>query len=223
MAQSKTVIILAGGIGQRMGQRVPKQFLLLDGMPILYYSLKIFKEFDANIRIILVLPEAYINDWKNLCVKHQINIEHKLVKGGTNRFFSVKNGVENTPNKGLIAIHDGVRPLVDLKTIRNVFETADSFGSAVPVIEINESVRELTEKGNRIINRKTLRLIQTPQVFHSTQLKKAYQQSYQEKFTDDANVVEASGEKIYLSEGNYENIKITRSIDLKFAEAILNQ
>lgn len=223
MAQSKTVIILAGGIGQRMEQQVPKQFLLINGMPILYYSLKIFKDFDANIQIILILPEVYINDWKNLCEKHQITIEHKLVNGGATRFFSVKNGLENTKSKGLIAIHDGVRPLVDLKTIRNVFETADSFGSAVPVIEVNESVRELTEKGNRIIDRKILRLIQTPQVFHSAQLKKAYQQSYLEKFTDDASVVEASGEKIYLSEGNWENIKITRSIDLKFAEAILSQ
>lgn len=223
MAQSKTVIILAGGTGQRMEQTVPKQFLLINGMPVLYYSLKIFKEFDANIRIILVLPEAYINDWKNLCEKHHITIEHKLVNGGETRFFSVKNGLENTKGERLIAIHDGVRPLVNLKTIQNVFETAQSFGSAVPVIEINESVRELTERGNRIIDRKTLRLIQTPQVFLSTHLKKAYEQSYLEKFTDDASVIEASGEKIYLSEGNLENIKITRSIDLKFAEAILSQ
>jgi 2-C-methyl-D-erythritol 4-phosphate cytidylyltransferase len=222
MKEKKTVIIVAGGTGKRMGEKTPKQFLILRGKPILLYSLEIFKQFDPEIRIILVLPEIYIDNWKELCKEYKCDIKHEIVIGGDARFFSVKNALQQIEAKGLVAIHDGVRPLVALQTIKNTFETAQSFGTGVPFVEINESVRELTENGNKIIDRKKLRLIQTPQVFHSKEIKKAYELSYQSSFTDDASVYEMNGEPIYLAEGNWENIKITRPVDLIFAESILN-
>ncbi len=195
--------------------------MLLNNRPLLFYTLSIFYKFDSKIRIILVLPKNFINEWKNLCSTYNYPIKHKIVEGGNTRYFSVKNGLENIDDDGLVAIHDGVRPLVSLSTIQNAFDTAKSFGSAVPVVEVNESVRELTEAGNQVVDRKKLRLIQTPQVFQAAEIKKAYQKSYQHHFTDDASVYEMSGETIYLSEGNWENIKITRQADLVFAESIL--
>jgi 2-C-methyl-D-erythritol 4-phosphate cytidylyltransferase len=221
MREAKTVIIVAGGSGQRMGEEIPKQFLILNKKPVLAHSLEIFKKFDPEIRIILVLPENHIDYWKDLCTQYQCNIKHEIVAGGEARFISVKNGLEIVKDEGLVAIHDGVRPLVNLKTIQNAFETAQSFGAAIPVIAINDSVRELTEKGNQMVDRKKLRLIQTPQVFHASDIKKAYQQIFQNDFTDDASVYETSGEPIYLTEGNWENIKITRPLDLIIAESIL--
>ena len=222
MKEARTVIIVAGGTGQRMNDKTPKQFLILKGKPILFYSLEIFKKFDSEIRIILVLPESQINRWRNLCSEYDFRIKHEIVIGGDARFFSVKNGLQQTDDKGLVAIHDGVRPLVNLKTIHDAFETAKVFGTAIPVIEVNESVRELTEKGNQLVDRKKLRLVQTPQVFHAAEIKKAYEQSYQSNFTDDASVYEMYGEPIYLTEGNWENIKITRPVDLNIAESFLN-
>ncbi len=222
MKEKRTVIIVAGGTGKRMGDKTPKQFLILKGKPILIYSLEIFKQFDSEIQIILVLPESQIDCWKGLCEEYGCEIKHELVAGGDARFFSVKNALQQIESNGLVAIHDGVRPLVSLQTIKNAFETAQSFGTGIPVVEINESVRELTDKGNQIVDRKKLRLIQTPQVFHAKEIKKAYDQSYQSSFTDDASVYELNGEPIYLTEGNWENIKITRPVDLIFAESILN-
>ena len=221
MREAKTVIIVAGGSGQRMGEQTPKQFLILKNKPVLMHSLEVFKKFDPEIRIILVLPQDHIAYWKELCDQYEFKIKHEMVAGGDTRFASVKNGLEIIEDEGLVAIHDGVRPLVKNKTIQNAFETAHSFGAAVPVIGINESVRELTEKGNLVVDRKKLRLIQTPQVFHVTEIKKAYQQQYQNDFTDDASVYETNGEAIYLTEGNWENIKITRPLDLIIAESIL--
>lgn len=223
MKETRSVIIVAGGIGQRMGDKTPKQFLILKGKPLLIHSFEIFKQFDPDIRIILVLPDSQMNYWNNLCVEYNCDIKHELVVGGDERFFSVKNGLQLIENNELVAIHDGARPLVGLQTIKNAFETAQSFGTGIPVVEINESVRELTDKGNQIVDRKKLRLIQTPQVFQAVQIKKAYEQSYQSNFTDDASVYENTGEPIYLSEGNWENIKITRPVDLIFAESILNK
>ncbi len=221
MREAKTVIIVAGGSGQRMGEQTPKQFLILNNKPVLMHSLEIFKKFDSQIRIILVLPSDHINYWKDLCNQYDFKIKHNIVAGGETRFASVKNGLEIIDDEGLVAIHDGVRPLVKIKTIQNAFDTAHSFGTAVPVITINESVRELTEKGNQVVDRKKLRLIQTPQVFHVVDIKKAYQQLFQTDFTDDASVYETSGEPIYLTEGHWENIKITRPLDLIIAESIL--
>lgn len=223
MKETRTVVIVAGGSGQRMGDKTPKQFLMLNGKPMLFYSLEIFKKFDPEIRIIVVLPESQFDTWKELCDEFDFNIKHELAIGGDARFFSVKNGLQQAKGNGMVAIHDGVRPLVSLETIKNAFETATSFGTGIPVVNVNESVRELTDKGNQIVDRKKLRLVQTPQVFQATEIKKAYEQSYQSNFTDDASVYEMKGEPIYLSEGNWENIKITRPVDLIFAEAILNK
>lgn len=222
MKEKKTVIIVAGGTGKRMGDQTPKQFLILNGKPILFYSLEIFKQFDPEIQLILVLPEEQIELWENLCTQYNCDIKHDLVIGGDARFFSVKNALQQITGEGFVAIHDGVRPLVSLQTIKNAFETAQSLGTGIPVVSANESVRELTKTGNQIVDRKKLRLIQTPQVFQASEIKEAYDQSYQSSFTDDASVYEAKGDPIYLTEGNWENIKITRPVDLVFAESILN-
>jgi len=222
MREARTVIIVAGGSGLRMKDQIPKQFLLLKGKPILMYSLEIFNKFDPEINIIVVLPESQIKRWLKLCSEFKLQINHEVVIGGDTRFYSVKNGLQEIKDDGLVAIHDGVRPLVSLQTIQNAFETAKSFGNAVPVIEVNESVRELTERGNQIVDRQKLRLIQTPQVFQVSEIKKAYDLSYQSSFTDDASVYEMIEELIYLTEGNWENIKITRPVDLIIAESILN-
>lgn len=221
MENTKTsVIIVAGGIGNRMQSEIPKQFLLLRKLPILCRTIQKFYDFDAKISIVLVLPENQFGYWKSLCAKHDFKILHQLVKGGKTRFESVKNGLALIPDDKLIAIHDGVRPLISLLVIKNCFKKAEESGSAIPVISINESLRSLTNDGSKIINREEILIVQTPQVFHSTVLKKAYQQAFQDSFTDDASVFEAFGKNIALVDGNRENIKITQPQDLKIAEAL---
>lgn len=221
MENTKTsVIIVAGGIGNRMNSEIPKQFLLLGKLPILCHTIQKFYDFDAKISIVLVLPENQFGYWKSLCAKHDFKILHQLVKGGKTRFESVKNGLALIPDNKLIAIHDGVRPLISLSVIKNCFKKAEESGSAIPVISINESLRSLTNDGSKIINREKILIVQTPQVFHSTVLKNAYQQAFQDSFTDDASVFEAFGRNIALVDGNRENIKITRAQDLKIAEAL---
>lgn len=216
-----SVIIVAGGIGNRMNSEIPKQFLLLRNMPILCHSIKRFYDFDNTISIIVVLPENQFGSWSELCKVHNFTIPHQLVKGGQTRFESVKNGLALIPDDDLIAIHDGVRPLVSLSVIKDCFDIAKESGAAIPVISINESLRSLTNDGSKIINRKEILIVQTPQVFHSTELKKAYQQEFKESFTDDASVYESDGGSVALVEGNRENIKITQAQDLKIAEALL--
>lgn len=217
----KSVIIVAGGIGNRMQSEVPKQFLLLKNKPILCHTIEKFNSFDASISIVLVLPENQFEYWKELCKNHNFTINHQLVKGGETRFKSVKNGLDLIQDGQLVAIHDGVRPLVSEKVIKNCFQKAEDFGASIPVISINESIRSLSNDGSRIINRDEIMLVQTPQVFKSSIIKKAYNQEFQESFTDDASVLESDGGSVKLVEGNRENIKITRALDLKIAEAIL--
>ncbi len=216
-----TVIVVAGGSGNRFKSEIPKQFVELNGKPILMHSISAFYTFQANFEIILVLPEHQFDFWSSLCKKHKFTIKHKLVKGGKTRFESVKNGLNTVKSaKNLIAIHDGVRPLVSQNTIAHCFQKAEISRNAIPAIIPVDSVREVSINANFPIDRSKLRLIQTPQVFKIGTLKKAYEQKYKESFTDDASVIEAIGEKINLVEGNRENIKITNNIDLLLAEAL---
>ena len=215
------VVIVAGGTGKRMGAEVPKQFLELAGRPVLMHTIERFKAFNEGIEIITVLPEDQLRHWLELQEKHSFNIPQTLVKGGSARFYSVRNGLKFVNTPGLVAIHDGVRPFVSLETIRRCFQTAEEKGNAIPVIPATESLRFVTEDGNHPINRLQVRQIQTPQVFNSELLKKAYDQCYKPEFTDDATVLESYGEKINLVEGNRENIKITTPEDLLISQAFL--
>jgi len=217
------VIIVAGGSGRRMDAEIPKQFLLLSGKPILMHTCETFYSFDPSLSFIIVLPAEHIATWENLCKTHSFTIPHRVVEGGTERFYSVRNALQTIhPDDSLVAIHDGVRPLVSHETIQTAFDTAFKYGNAIPVIPVIESVREQTLTENRIIDRSKLQLIQTPQVFKCSLICKAYEQDYSSTYTDDASVVEKLGEKIVLTKGNPENIKITRPIDLIIAEALMN-
>ncbi len=216
-----SVIIVAGGFGSRMQTNTPKQFLNVNGSPILFYTIRCFDSFIKGIPIILVLPEPYIDYWKSIIKKNSFNHAHFVTSGGETRFQSVKNGLELINEPGLIAIHDGVRPLVSKETLSRVFSKAEKDGNAIPAIPVNESMRKLEADNTEPVNREHYRLIQTPQCFHSDLIRRAYEQEYKEEYTDDASVVEAMGIKINLVEGNPENIKITRPVDLKIAEALL--
>jgi 2-C-methyl-D-erythritol 4-phosphate cytidylyltransferase len=221
MVLKKFVIIVAAGAGKRFSNTVPKQFELLQGKPILMYSIEAFFEAAPDIQIIVVIPKDFIDHWKELCSTYNFNMPHQVIEGGPERFHSVKNGVALIQNDGLVAVHDGARPLISQEIIKNAWRMAENYGTAIPAIEISDSVRTVEGGINRPANRKKLRLVQTPQVFKCSILKKAYQQQYDPSFTDDATVVEASGEKINLIEGSIENIKVTRAHDLIIAEALL--
>jgi 2-C-methyl-D-erythritol 4-phosphate cytidylyltransferase len=216
------VVIVAGGSGKRMGVDTPKQFLELAGRPVLMHTIERFKEFNDTIEIITVLPENQLRFWNELQKKYSFDISNTLVKGGTKRFFSVKNGLEFVNTPGLVAIHDGVRPLVRVETIKRCFETAEKYGNAIPVISPADSLRIETEQGNNPVNRLQIKQVQTPQVFDAALIKKAYKQDYDPGFTDDATVLEKTGEKIQMVEGNRENIKITNPEDLFIAQTLLS-
>lgn len=221
MKTSNSVIIVAGGSGKRMASEIPKQFLLLDNKPILFYSLEAFHAFNPSIHIVLVLPESNIKLWKSLCKEYDFYIKHEIVKGGKTRFGSVKNGLEKIQD-GWVAIHDGARPIISKENISALFMDAQTYGNAVPTTPINESVRIFADDENEIMDRSILCIIQTPQIFKSTDLKRAYKQIFEDRFTDDASVVETLGVKIHLSKGDSKNIKITQAADLKIAAALLS-
>jgi len=214
-------VIVAGGSGKRMGFDMPKQYLEIAGKPVLMHTIERFKSFSETIEIITVLPENQLRFWAELQKKYSFNIPHTLVKGGKARFFSVRNGLKFVDNNGLVAIHDGVRPFVSLDTIKKCFETAEKLGNAIPVIPPIDAMRMVTDKGSTPVNRLLIRQVQTPQVFHSSLIKKAYQQDYLPEFTDDATVLEKAGVKINLVEGNRENIKITTPEDLIISAALV--
>jgi 2-C-methyl-D-erythritol 4-phosphate cytidylyltransferase len=214
------VIIVAGGSGQRMKSSVPKQFLTINNEIILMMSINSFFNFDQSIEIIVALPEDQISTWKKLCLKHNFIVKHSIVAGGRTRFHSVKNALEKVNSEGIVAIHDGVRPLVNYETIKRVFEKASLSDNAVPYIDLVDSIRYVDSDVNRPVDREKYKLIQTPQAFKSNLIKKAYEQPWEESFTDDASVVEKLGNKINLIQGNRENIKITSQVDLKIAEIL---
>ena len=217
----KTVIIVAAGKGLRMGSDLPKQFLPFQGKPVLMRTLEVFSRWDAEADLLTVIPEEYADYWKMLCRELNFSIAHRVVYGGETRFLSVRNGLNAVESYGLIAIHDGVRPFVTPNVINTCFNVAALWGAAIPVIPMIDSVREIIGAGeglegnaSRPFDRTRLCIVQTPQVFNSDVLRKAYEQPYDERFTDDATVVEASGHPIFLVEGNRENIKITTPEDL---------
>jgi len=215
------VVVVAGGSGKRMGAEIPKQYLELAGRPVLMHTLERFKSFDDSIEIITVLPENQLLFWAELQKKYSFNIPHTLVKGGKARFFSVRNGLKFVNDQSLVAIHDGVRPFVSLDTIKRCFEAAEKLGNATPVISPCDTLRMVTDTGNSPINRLHVKQVQTPQVFSASLIKKAYLQDYLPEFTDDATVLEKTGIKINLVDGNRENIKITNPEDLVISDALL--
>lgn len=217
----KYAIIVAGGSGTRMGGPLPKQFLLLHGKPMLYYSIKAFLDAFEDLQLILVLPVEYTHIGQEIIDAWFEKDRIRITAGGDTRFQSVRNGLALVENESIIFVHDGVRCLLTQKLIYRCFEKAMETGTAIPAIPSRDSTRILMEDGNEAIDREKVRLVQTPQTFHSKILLPAYQIGYKEKFTDEATVVEAYGMKLSLVEGEEENIKITRPIDMLIAELIL--
>lgn len=204
-----------------MGAGIPKQFLELAGKPVLMHAIQAFLNYAADIRVVVVLPESEFETWKRLCETHRFHGSIQLAISGPARFHSVKNGLRHIPDEVLVAIHDGVRPLVSLDTISRVFHFASKFGNAIPAIASPDSVRIVDGALSKPLPRENVRLVQTPQCFLASRIKKAYNRNYHESFTDDASVLEADGERLFLVEGHRENIKITTPSDLVFAEAYL--
>jgi 2-C-methyl-D-erythritol 4-phosphate cytidylyltransferase len=233
------VIIVAGGKGLRMGSEVPKQFLPIGGKPVLMRTIERFREYSPILRIILVLPEAQQDYWRQLCLQHRFplpattllpqqggegGLAYLMANGGETRFHSVQHGLALIPDtaQGVVGVHDGVRPFPSIDVIRNCYETARTTGAAIPVVSVVETLRLLDDgQGSHTVPRSDYRLVQTPQVFDIQLLLAANRQPYSELFTDDASVVEAYGHAVTLVEGNRENIKITTPFDLAIAEALL--
>lgn len=219
----KFALIVAGGSGSRMQNTIPKQFLEIVGKPVLMHTITAFYKFDPCIEIILVLPEKQAEKWSRICKSHQFKIPFKLTYGGATRFESVKNGLELITEEGIVFIHDGVRPLVSKKTLQNCLDTSIKNGNALPVVPVSESVRHIDGESSKALDRTKYFLVQTPQTFRTSQIKKAYQQPYTPLFSDDASVLENTGAKIYTVPGNRENIKITFPEDIRLAEVLISQ
>ncbi len=205
-----------------MSPETPKQFLHIDGRPVLAHSINAFLRYDPGIKVIIVLPRGYESVWKDLSLKHNVP-RHIVAEGGPTRFHSVKSGLMHADAEGLLAIHDGVRPLVSQKLIGTVFELAEKTGNAIPAISPLESVRQTDQAMSKPLPREKVRLVQTPQCFRSSLIINAYNTQYDERFTDDACVMEKQGERLFLVEGDPDNIKITTQSDLIIADALLKQ
>jgi 2-C-methyl-D-erythritol 4-phosphate cytidylyltransferase len=219
----KYAIIVAGGLGKRMGGLLPKQFLMLKNKPVLYYTINAFLEAYEDIKIILVLPDEYTDLGREIIDAYFDYRRIQITSGGETRFHSVQNGLRLLQGEGMVFVHDAVRCLVTTELIQRCYEHALQMGSAVPVVRAKDSVRMLNEElnDNEVLDRTKVVLVQTPQTFHSRILKPAFEIDHKERFTDEATVVEAFGLKISLVEGEDDNIKITRPVDLLIAEKIL--
>ena len=223
----KTIaIIVAGGSGTRFGAEVPKQFLELGGKPILMRTIESFEQSmeGGNHEIIVTLPADQKDLWRDLCERHDFAVPHRVVPGGESRWHSVKNALDSIGDPAdvdVIAVHDGVRPLAGIELIKRVFDVARRDGAAIPVVMLNDSVRQVVGEESHALDRSSLRAVQTPQAFDARLLLDAYRQPYQQTFTDDASVVEAGGHSVTLVEGNPRNLKITRPMDLALAEYLL--
>ena len=218
---NRFAIIVAGGKGNRMNSELPKQFITIGGRPILMRTIEQFYKTDSAITLILVLPKEQITYWQELQTEYGFEVPVLVTAGGATRFHSVKNGLALITKPGLVAVHDGVRPFVNAETIQKGYQAAESHQAAVPVVDVVDSIRFVNESKNEALNRADYRLVQTPQVFQLELLHKAYEQQFSESFTDDASVVEALGEPIFLFQGNRENIKLTTPFDLKVAEVLI--
>lgn len=221
----KFAIIVAGGSGTRMGAPVSKQYLKIGGRPILMHALEIFYEADRRTELILVIPSSDFVLWNKLCNEYAFEIQHRLIPGGNSRFQSVKNGLNAIPtNEGLVAIHDGVRPFVRKEVINESFLMAEEFGSAIAVIPLKDSLRKLTDNGKSFFQeRQYFRLVQTPQTFQVSKIKKAFEVQELHHFTDDATVYEHQGWQVHLISGNPENIKITTPEDMEYASFLIEK
>ena len=219
----KYAVIVAGGSGTRMGNGLPKQFMLLKDKPVLYYTLKTFLEAYEDLQVILVLPVEYTDMGQEIIDAYFDKERIRITAGGDTRFQSVKNGLQLIEGEAIIFVHDGVRCLLSKKLIHTCYAKAVETGSAIPVVASKDSVRLLTDDGNDAIDRNKVMLVQTPQTFHSKILLPAFQIDYKDKFTDEATVVEAYGLKVSLVEGEEANIKITRPLDLLTGERILEE
>lgn len=217
----KYAIIVAGGSGTRMNSPVPKQFLKLNGLPVLMHTINKFSDINHGIEIILVLPTPLIPEWQELCKEFNFNTPLKTAEAGDTRFHSVKNGLALIKEEGIVAVHDAVRPLVNTKTIVSAYKAAEMYGNAVPAIPLNDSIRQIESTKSIAVDRARYCMIQTPQCFTTEIIKKAYLKEYKFSYTDDASVVESLGEKIHLIDGTPDNIKITTPQDLVVAEALL--
>jgi len=216
----KYAIIVAGGSGARMQSELPKQFLLLNDNPILMHTIEAFN-FD-DIQITLVLPKEQVQYWEELCEEYSFIVPHKIVHGGETRFHSVKNGLDSIEGaEGLVAIHDGVRPLISRDIISVSFDQAETHGNAITSVPLKDSIREISPGSNQAVDRSKFRLIQTPQTFQFDLIKEAFEISYQSTFTDDASVFESNGGSVHLIAGDYRNLKITTPEDLLVAESLL--
>lgn len=219
----KFAVIVAGGSGLRMGATSPKQFLLLKGKPLLRHTIDAFLDAYNDMQVIVVLPKDYL-EFGNTMIDEMIDKNRiQITTGGATRFHSVQNGLKLINETSIIFVHDGVRSLVSQTLIQQCFEQAVEKGSAIPAVAATDSIRLVNGEESSVASRNNIRIIQTPQTFKSDILLPAFNQEYEEKFTDEATVVEAFGTKIFLCEGDYNNIKITRPIDLLLAENILNQ
>ena len=220
---NKYAIIVAGGKGLRMGGELPKQFIPVEGRPVLMRTLDAFHACDTSIQLILVLPHDHQAYWHELCAQYQFAVPHRIADGGATRFHSVQSGLSlvDAP-EALVAVHDGVCPFVSREVISRCYAEAEAHGAVVPVIPVVETVRQLVGEGNITVPRDTYRLVQTPQTFRATLLRRAYEQPYTDAFTDDASVVEALGCAVTLVDGNRENIKLTTPFDLIVAKALVD-
>jgi 2-C-methyl-D-erythritol 4-phosphate cytidylyltransferase len=215
-------ILVAGGTGSRMHSQLPKQFISVGGQPVLMHTIRRFYTYNPQMQLLVVLPAEQLLAWQQLCQEYAFDIPHQVVAGGATRFASVKNGLRTiSAQQGVVAVHDGVRPFVPVNIIREAFSTAAEKGNAIVAVPLKESIREVTATGNQARDRSQYRLIQTPQCFEISLLRRAYELPDDLLFTDDASVVEKLGEQIYLVEGAYENIKITTPEDLIWAATFL--
>lgn len=216
----KTLIVVAGGQGTRMGSEIPKQFLLLSGRPILMRTMELFHAYDKNMPVVVGLPDEYRIYWEDLCRQEDFKVPHQLTMAGETRFHTVQKALKAVQAGGLVAVHDAVRPLVSQETIDRCFEQAGKTGAAIPCVDVPGSLRYGRHGRSLTVNRNTYLLVQTPQVFQYEILVKAYRQKYIESFTDDAGVVEKAGYTVSMVQGNRENLKITTPEDLAYAESL---
>ena len=217
----KVALIVAGGKGRRMNNELPKQFLLLKNKPVLFYTVKAFLEAYENMEIILVLPEEHMGKGEEIIDGYFDRSRVRLCAGGRTRFHSVQNGLALVEDESIIFVHDGVRCLLTSNLVKKCYEAAVQNGTAIPVVECTDSVRIITHSGNKILDRSKIRLVQTPQTFHSKILLPAFKIDYKDTFTDEASVVEAFGLTVNLIEGEVNNIKITTPGDLLLAQSLL--
>ena len=222
MARSRYALVVAGGQGRRMQTSVAKQFIPVAGRPILMHTLAVFHHCSPAIQIVTVLPESEIAHWQTLCADYQFTVPHTVVAGGSTRSASVRNGLQYIKEElSLVAVHDGVRPLVTSELINRSFAAAERYGSAVATVPLKDSIRKVKDESSKAVSRVDYRLVQTPQTFRTEWLRMAYTEAAGQEFSDDASLVEHSGRSIYLIEGHYRNLKITTPEDLLLAEAFL--